>query len=109
MIQIDMEMPERCDRCPLCNENIYVCEVNGSDVEYEWDDGLKPVNCPLKSADDVAPVIHAKWIGFPYRCSNCGQRAPQETYYGVDGLETSDYTSNYCPHCSAKMDKENKI
>ena len=53
-------------------------------------------------AENVAPVIPAKWIEFPVnrfsRCSNCGCEY------------TWDYTNvknwNYCPTCGAKMDQE---
>lgn len=58
-----------------------------------------------QSAADVAPVIHGSWIdlsngecddfGRPYvyvKCSECG--------------ETAIKYSDYCPHCGAKMDKE---
>ena len=60
MIQIDMDMPESCDRCPLCNEDIYVCEVNGCDVEYEWDDGIKSSNCPLTEVKDKSVLEDIK-------------------------------------------------
>lgn len=55
--------------------------------------------------EDVVPVIHGSWIdlsngecddfGRPYvyvKCSECG--------------ETAIKYSDYCPHCGAKMDKE---
>lgn len=46
--------------------------------------------------EDVAPVIHAKWIerGSFIECSNCKCGQP---YYN---------DTTYCPHCGAKMDKE---
>ena len=49
-------------------------------------------------AADVVEVQHGrwKWDGFvydaPWQCSECG------TF--------SEYESNYCPNCGAKMDKE---
>lgn len=55
-------------------------------------------------AEDVAPVIHAKWIEKEwaeefdnrlisnYECSNCKEWLRDK--------------SNYCPNCGAKMDKE---
>ena len=92
MIQIDMEMPKSCDRCPLCNEDMYVCEVNANDVEYEWYDGLKPITCPLKEVNNKS-VAHwierdngtEKWL----ECDNC------------HGDSMAAY--NYCPNCGSPM------
>lgn len=58
---------------------------------------------------DVAPVRHGRWIptdmggGEPdeaYVCSNC--KAPWTTIYGTP----AENNMHYCPHCGAKMDKE---
>ena len=52
--------------------------------------------------EDVRPVVHAHWIksnydnidGTIYKCSNCN---------------TEMFSAwNYCPHCGAKMDEEEK-
>ena len=56
-----------------------------------WD--IKDVAMIKTPTADVQPVVHARWEG--YECSNCHFRvAPWNL--GV----------NYCPHCGAKMDKE---
>lgn len=54
-------------------------------------------------AEDVAPVVHAKWIeneifdiGF-WICSNCSF---------VSEAIAAPKLYNYCPNCSAKMDLE---
>lgn len=47
-------------------------------------------------AADVAPVVHGQWIKVKpvhYQCSICG-------------VNTGGFTSNYCPNCGSKMDKE---
>ena len=47
-------------------------------------------------AADVAPVVHGRWIKVKpvhYQCSICG-------------VNTGGFTSNYCPNCGAKMDKD---
>lgn len=43
----------------------------------------------------------AKWVND--RCSQCGEKALKESYYGVDGVECDTVHSNYCPNCGAKM------
>jgi len=45
---------------------------------------------------DVEPVKHGHWeyiggYGYQYRCSEC--------------IMCVEHTSNYCPHCGAKMDE----
>lgn len=47
---------------------------------------------------DVAPVVHAHWMGggglcSPY-CSNCKKYSPRGERF------------NYCPNCGAKMDEK---
>lgn len=45
---------------------------------------------------DALPVVHGRWIKVKpvhYQCSICG-------------VNTGGFTSNYCPNCGAKMDKE---
>ena len=59
--------------------------------------------------EDVAPVIHAHWVGLEYdgyadghpvydvfECSNCN-----EWHCGEE-----DTLTDYCPHCGARMDEE---
>ncbi len=58
-------------------------------------------------AADVAEIRHGKWIcntdDFTpkYRCSVCGYNKPI-----VSGENITQEPKNYCPHCGAKMDKE---
>lgn len=52
--------------------------------------------------EDVAPVIHAKWIedvyqDEPYVCSNCGW---------AENDDMHRITGGYCVCCGAKMDEE---
>ena len=60
-------------------------------------------------AEDVAQVVHAKWVGIEFdgyadgnpvydvfECSNCGH----EHYGEYDSL------TEYCPDCGARMDEE---
>lgn len=52
--------------------------------------------------EDVAPVVHAKWIedvyqDEPYVCSNCGW---------AENDDMHRITGGYCVCCGAKMDEE---
>lgn len=52
------------------------------------------------TSEDVAPVIHAKWVkrsfvSFDVFCSECRT---------LEKFGDSNYKSRYCPHCGAKMD-----
>lgn len=76
------------------------------DAFMSWDDPdlgrVIEENIERFPAADVAPVIHGKWLnGKTFLenavCSNC--KTTYEAYY-------SKY--QYCPHCGAKMDGENK-
>ena len=44
-------------------------------------------------AEDVAPIVHAKWIVGKY-CSNCE----------YDNTKICCEETKYCPNCGAKMD-----
>ena len=56
-----------------------------------------------KPTADVVEVRHGRWEMVPYngvydiRCSSCGY---------CPGIRF--YSSNYCPNCGARMDKENE-
>ena len=61
-----------------------------------WQGDMMISICENAEAEDVAPVVHAKWdVMFGadvfYYCSNCCKKR----------LERTDY----CPNCGAKMDK----
>lgn len=53
----------------------------------------------------IDPVKHGSWLMKKptyterYVCSECFATGKYHVWSGVDGL-------NYCPHCGAKMDKE---
>ena len=58
-------------------------------------------------AADVVEVRHGRWVhnedyeswAEKYVCSECNQNAPSDGDYRHS-------LTNYCPHCGAKMDKE---
>lgn len=119
MIRIDMPMPDNCVECRFNLSEFGYC--NAMPVEFcgrvnDYEEDGKPEWCPLKvqepkemsdaelmdairkapiivkPAVDAAPVVHARWID--ECCSVCGTYV----YHGD--------ADNYCPHCGAKMDKE---
>ena len=55
-------------------------------------------------AADVAPVRHGRWVSVQHKlarvCSVCNRDEPCK-FADVDAD-----VYNYCPHCGAKMDKE---
>lgn len=55
-------------------------------------------------AADVAPVRHGRWVSVQHKlarvCSVCNRDEP----YKFADVDADVY--NYCPHCGAKMDKE---
>ena len=55
-------------------------------------------------AADVAPVRHGRWVSVQHKlarvCSVCNRDEP----YKFTDVDADVY--NYCPHCGAKMDKE---
>ena len=62
-------------------------------------DSLKRINC-----EDVAPVIHAKWITAPHKSSRFCSKCYHDEPYKFADSNANIY--NYCPHCGAKMDFE---
>lgn len=55
VIITDMDMPSRCDECPLVVNS--ECPLIGIDVDEEM--GSRDMNCPLKSADEMIEKIKA--------------------------------------------------
>ena len=93
MIQIDMEMPNRCDECPLSSLS-NECPLINIDCDEEM--GGRDLNCPLKEIPTGKWEIKDNmwWI-----CSNCGCRTRMIKKYNVP---------NYCPACGAKMVEEHQ-
>lgn len=68
-----------------------------------------------QSSVDAVPVKRGKWITCTssehWKCSECGCRAGywfNEENSGIDSWEMdfSEWLSDYCPNCGARMDEE---
>ena len=76
-------------------------EAESEDVKYSFiGAGVQATISVIKTfhLEDVAPVIHADWIGVnplsdTIECSSCGWEEI-----------SSELASRYCPDCGAKMD-----
>ena len=85
MIKIDMEMPENCMECPMCNEHIWChAPVAGlgfgeSDVAMHLSD--RPDWCPMKDEHAVCmncafQPTRPTWQQGKAYCGQCGKRIP---------------------------------
>ena len=85
VIITNMDMPKSCDDCEFHRlESGFPCILSNNN------------DCPLKSADDYTPVIHAKWVSNygNVECSNCG--------HCEDAAHVGKAT-HYCSFCGARM------
>lgn len=108
-------------RCPFCGGEVILETVDGNSPEEcyiycpqcDFESGVysKPkfiVEKWNRRADNVAPVVHGRWISWEeagnfvpspdrHECSVCHDAAQVL----VNGFEL---LSDYCPNCGAKMD-----
>lgn len=96
MIQIDIEMPKRCEECPLCAD--YDCIIHER-ITGEYYDGLNEqyAHCPLIMPS--AEPKRGKWeitnlgaVGAFDSCSECKRVVKHKAPF-----------YNYCPNCGADM------
>ena len=65
---------------------------------------FKAVRAVVETCPTIDPVKHGHWVInrkselLSYKCSECG--------YNVNFFWNDCGSSNYCPNCGAKMDKE---
>lgn len=57
----------------------------------------------LEPAADVAEVVHGEWIDELVECNGV---AEIKSVCSLCGNPNKQYKPPYCPHCGAKMDKE---
>lgn len=99
MIQINMEKPTHCLRCPMLNSDAECVLIQEIDTSWDWEELY--ANCPLQEVKSERKK--GKWIYKndlqQFFCSECG--FPSLTYddtyiYGMD-------LPNYCEDCGADM------
>ena len=95
MIQIDMDMPKNCARCPCGNAQDGWCYVHDEVLERTEkgypDTTKRPDWCPIRE------VKHGKWIAVEkyglHKCSVCKHE------YHIEPVESF----KFCPNCGADM------
>lgn len=55
MVQIDMQKPDHCLRCPLLNDDDMCClqDYEGQEEKWDWTWEQQMQNCPLKEVDSI--------------------------------------------------------
>lgn len=103
MIQIDMEMPKSCSKCPLFNGEFGECQHLGFNVNNAIKTDFteeRELNCPLKEVPNGEWIERDDgWGDNYYDCSVCG-----ESWATIDGTPF-DNGMKYCPNCGAKMEQ----
>ena len=98
MIQIDMEKPNHCLHCPMCNGDDDCVLIQEIDTSWDWEEQY--ANCPLQEVEPERKK--GKWIFIhplqaddegAYICSNC--------HRGDWDIKPTD---KYCKFCGMAMD-----
>lgn len=105
MIQIDMEKPNHCLHCPMCNGDDDCVLIQEIDTSWDWEEQY--ANCPLQEVEPERKKV--KWIYGEksgqdgWYCSECGGFIPW--YYDFYGLDNIDFIEDFktCPFCDSKM------
>lgn len=107
VIITDMVMPKNCYECHYLRKGEYIDGIHGLQCNLTQTKAIREIkcnkfdDCPLKSADDYQPVIHAKWEQInkiehnvipQWKCSECGAE-----------FECFDMDFEWCPRCGAEM------
>ena len=87
------------------------CRITGEFMNNFECVSLKTLGEIIDKQPTIDPVKHGKWVYKPTSeydgyivCSNCDVYIPSHKLFGKDDEYTN--TSNYCPHCGARMDGE---
>ena len=90
MIQIDMEKPNHCLHCPMCNGDDDCVLIQEIDTSWDWEEQY--ANSPLQEVEPERKK--GRWIdtGSGQECSEC-----HEIQYGYDSFRY------FCAFCGADM------
>ena len=98
MIQIDMEKPNHCLHCPMCNGDDDCVLIQEIDTSWDWEEQY--ANCPLQEVEPERKK--GKWIerddccdGIYYECSVC-----KYSFSSMEGTP-SDNDYDFCPSCGS--------
>ena len=97
MIQIDMEKPNHCLHCPMCNGDDNCVLIQEIDPSWDWEEQY--ANCPLQEVEPERKK--GKWLVYgdiPTTCSCCHE--DWNKYVNGD-VWYSDELPKYCPNCGS--------
>lgn len=85
--------------------------IDGGRYSLDTVDDLAEIANRIKAlpTEDVAPVVHGRWIGAPLcgndncRCSACG------SWHNIHANLRGEIMQKYCPNCGAKMDEKEAV
>ena len=101
MIQIDMPMPECCDKCFALDDygDYPFCLISHKSQGYTFNTReCRMPECPLKDCEPVKPTKPDD--NMEIYCGNCGDTVGCE-WLGPSGL--NETRMNYCPTCGRKV------
>lgn len=94
MIQINMEKPNHCLRCPMRNSDDGCVLIQEIDTSWDWEEQY--ANCPLQEVEPERKKGKWMWLtdinGF-VRCSSCG------TFWDYSIIDTLHF--HFCPNCGS--------
>lgn len=111
MIQIDMQMPEKCSDCIFCDDNCscVASDYNGIGINVgcAYRTERRDIRCPMKEQKPEK----GHWEPYKYgddtwhQCSACGVADRYISIVKRDGYPDERIKSkrNFCPNCGADM------
>ena len=99
MIQIDMEKPDHCLRCPMRGVDDECVLIRGSENFFGWEEQY--ANCPLQEVEPERKKGKWQLCGNHHLCSECDEWALSVWDDNED--EEVDVLTNFCPNCGCDM------
>lgn len=94
----------------LIDVNQAIAEMNRVETNHPYDDNEDILEACINilhnaSTVDAVEVVHGRWV-----MKETMIRSPfAKNYYCSECKEETNCTSNYCPHCGAKMDGRSNV